>query len=126
MKKILLLSVALLVLSGCKKTPVDDGRTSYTFVNKVLPLEALNINCWIYEYNRADQRIDSNYIATPEYNKDYTFYPSDSCHHIKAKVFSTEKDRWSPDVFLIKPGKNIRIEVSLQTEYAFKEPEYHE
>lgn len=116
----------MLTLCGCRKDrSIDDGRTSYTFVNMVAPLSSWNINAWIYEYDSANVRIDSNYIASPEYNKDYTFYPSEACHHLTAKVFSPEKDRWSPDVFLIRPGRNIRIEVSLSTPYAFKEPEYH-
>lgn len=127
MKKLVLICAALLaVCTSCHKPEVGDGRTSYTFVNKVVPLDGLGINAWIYEYDAADQRIDSNYIEAPKYNHDYTFYPNDSCHHLKAKVFSSEKDRWSPTVFLIRPGENIRIEVSLQTEYAFREPEYHE
>lgn len=126
MRKVVLVAfvAVMMCVAGCKKEPVDD-RTSYTFVNKVVPLQGLGINAWIYEYDESDVRIDSNYIASPAYNQDYTFYPNEQCHHIKAKVFSPEKDRWSPDVILIQPGKNVRIEVTLQTEYAFTEPEYN-
>ena len=100
----------------------DDGRTRYTVIGNVPSVAAAMIDrATVFEYNAADERIDSNLISNPTSGTQYVFYPNDKANHLKVKLISKEDTyRWGDTIVLLKEGKNVSITIALgmpQTKY---------
>lgn len=121
---VFVLGCAVFMLSACKKEPgvVADGRTSYTLISRIPVTGNFDLVTTIYEYDAADNRVDSNMVVHPEYNKEYTFYPADSVSHVKVKCVSEGNVRWGAKVYRMTSGQNVYLSVGITTEYAFEEP----
>lgn len=132
MKKInILLFVAFsFLLFSCndKPNPVE-GVTSYTLVSKInFAALGYGIDVTIYEYDAADNKLDSNLISQPKYKEPYTFYPSNEVDHLKMKLTSTEQTvRWANKIFFLTRGQNTELVAGLSlitdaNAYCFNEP----
>lgn len=133
MKKILFLPAALvlctLIFSSCEKNRPEDGVTSYTLINKInYAFLGYSIDVTIYEYDKEDNRIDSNIVKQPKYKEEYTFYPAENTDHLKMKLTSSENTvRWANKYFYLEAGKNIVLSAGLdlltdEDSYCFNEP----
>lgn len=123
---LLLLAVATLALTAChdKDDGIPDG-TSYTIKSKIPSAVTKVITATFLEYNAADQRVDSNKIHQPEFNKSYTYVACDSAHHIKVRLDSDEgTHRWGDTIMMLKPDGNIQVVINQDylTCYSLHEP----
>lgn len=120
-RHILLSVLAVLLFCACEKP--NDGKTTYTLTNRLT--DAYKITATIYEYNAADQRVDSNILVVPEVGKAYTFEANDSATHVKVKLTSEENTvRWGKTIITLTPHEDTPITVGLGmlANYSLTEP----
>lgn len=129
MKHLFILSSLLLCgalcVAGCHRgDDLPDG-TSYTIQSKLPSVVTQVITATLIEYNAADHRVDSNKIAEPEFNHEYTFAACDSARYLKVRLDSDEgTHRWGDTIIALHPDANIRIVINQDylTCYSLHEP----
>lgn len=122
MKKLLLFVVAA-ALCAVACTKPNEGKTTYTIKNKLT--DAYKITATVYEYDKADQRIDSNTVVCPEVGQDYTFEANPLAQHVKVKLTSEENTvRWGKTIVFLTPNEDTPISVGLGmlANYSLTEP----
>jgi hypothetical protein len=111
-------------LTACHHDDIPDG-TSYTIKSKIPSIVTKVITATFIEYDAADNRVDSNKIAKPTFNKEYTFVACGSAHHIKVRLDSDEgTHRWGDTILCLVPDKNTKVVIdqSYLTRYSLHEP----
>lgn len=130
MKRVLyLISLTFLLLMSCGKeedpyVETEDGRTRYTVIGNVPEVAASMIDhVTVYEYNKLDERIDSNFISDPSAGTKYVFFPEEDANHLKVKLYSKEDTyRWGDTIVLLREGMNVTITISITSPTTKFEP----
>lgn len=127
---LLFLSVPLLLFTACHRENDDpyEGQTRYTVIGKVPSLAAnLIATATVYEYNSADERIDSSVINDPSTGKKYIFPANSNSTHLKVKLVSKEETfRWGDTIIHLVPTQNVDVVISATSPIRFTEPKLEE
>jgi len=105
-------------------TESADGKTRYTVIGAVPSVAASMLSsATVYEYNAADERIDSNIISDPSSGTRYTYIANEESSHLKVKLISKQDTyRWGDTIVMLKKGMNVNITISITSPTAFNEP----
>ena len=121
-----LMLVAAMTMTSCLNGTMSEGKeTTYTFKYNVDAVSGVSVDATVFEYNSNGEKVGSQTFKCTKGLKQ-VINPSPKATKVKVrltvKAGTNNSVRWVREVFHLRDGKNIDVEVIGSTIIVEKEP----